>query len=233
MALHGWRRTHADFSAALGGPTVSDELPTVAPDLPGFGATPPPPNAWGSEDYAEAVADLINSLDGSTSQELVVVGHSLGGRVAVRLAARYPSLVRALVLTGAPVVRRPGGTSKPPLGFRTVRRLHRLGLAGDARLERARMRYGSADYRSAEGVMREVLVRLVNETYEETLAAIGCPVELVWGEEDEEVPVSVGEGIAERISQAVLTVCPATGHLLPTERPEELRAAVERAIAKG
>lgn len=229
VALHGWRRTHADFSAALGPAAPDGALPTVAPDLPGFGATPAPSGAWGSAEYAEAVARLIQSADGPGGP-VVVVGHSLGGRVAVTLAARHPGLVRALVLSGAPVVPRPGSSPRPPVAFRAFRVLRRFGLVGEDRIERARRRHGSVDYRSAEGVMREVLVRLVNESYEDALSALRCPVSLVWGEEDTEVPLPVAQAICERVPQAVLSVCRGAGHLTPLECPAEVRAAVERSL---
>jgi pimeloyl-ACP methyl ester carboxylesterase len=229
VALHGWRRTHGDFSAVLGPAAPGGELPTLAPDLPGFGATPAPPEAWGSAEYAEAVARLIRSEDGPL-RPAVVVGHSLGGRVAVTLAARHPELVGALVLTGAPLVARSGPRKRPPAAFRAARALHRMGLLGETRMERARRRHGSADYRAAVGVVREVLVRLVNETYVDSLSRIRCPVELVWGTEDTEVPFSVAEELCSLLPQATLTRCGGAGHLVPLERPEELRAAVERSL---
>jgi pimeloyl-ACP methyl ester carboxylesterase len=230
VALHGWRRTHADFLTALGPAAPDGALPVLAPDLPGFGATPAPPEVWGSLEYAEAVARLMESEDGPR-EPAVVVGHSLGGRVAAVLAARHSELVSGLVLTGAPLVSPLGRRPVPALAFRIMRALHRLGLAGEDRMERARRRHGSVDYRSAEGVMRKVLVRLVNETYSETLRALKCPVELVWGEKDTEVPVTVAEAIRESVPGAVLTVCQGAGHLTPVERPTEMREAVERALA--
>ena len=62
-------------------------------------------------------------------------------------------------------------------------------------LERARNRYGSADYVAAQGVMRQVLVRLLAERYDEQLSAMRCGVELVWGDDDAEVPVSVAAAV--------------------------------------
>ncbi len=232
IALHGWRRSHVDFSGVLGPLSPAGPLPAVAVDLPGFGATPPPPAAWGSDDYAAAVARLIEGADGPGGP-VVVLGHSLGGRVAVTLVARRPDLVKALVLTGAPLVPRMGVRSRPPAAFRVMRALARVGLLSEQRMERARRRHGSADYRLSEGVMREVLVRLVNETYDEDLASLRCPVELVWGEDDTETPLSVAEAIRARVPQAVLTACPGAGHLTPIECPVDLRAAVERALAAG
>ena len=249
LALHGWRRTHADFAPSLGpGParhpgasgTALVALRTVAPDLPGFGATPAPPRAWGSEEYAEAVAPLLETTGGrgtggpgaAPPPRAVVVGHSLGGRVAVRLAARRPDLVGALVLSGAPLVPR-AAPRRSPLAFRVARRLHRAGLVGEARMERARHRYGSADYRAATGVMRDVLVRLVNERYEDALSALRCPVELLWGDDDEEAPVQTAESLAAAIPGAHLEICAGAGHLVPLTAPLALRAAVERAAARA
>jgi len=232
LALHGWRRSHADFAAALGPGSPGDPPPTMAPDLPGFGATPEPPGPWGSPDYADAVAALLRSADGPDGP-VVVVGHSLGGRIAVRLAAAHPDLVGALVLTGAPLVR-VGGRRRPPVAYRLARAMHRVHLVGEGRMEKARRRHGSADYRAAEGVMRDVLVRLVNETYDDALGVLAdrrCPVELVWGDDDAEAPPAVARALAEALPQARVTWCPGAGHLTPLTAPAELRAAVRRALA--
>jgi pimeloyl-ACP methyl ester carboxylesterase len=228
VALHGWRRTHADFAPSLGPSARCGAMPTLAPDLPGFGATPEPPAVWGSVEYAEAVTPLLGDAPGP---EMVVVGHSLGGRVAVQLAARHPERVGALVLTGAPLLPRDGRVRRSPL-FRAARALHRFGIVGDEQMERVRRRHGSADYRAAHGVMRDVLVRLVNERYEDALAAIRCPVELVWGEDDAEVPVATAQALVSLVPTARLTVIPGAGHLTPLVAPDALRDAVERAFAR-
>jgi pimeloyl-ACP methyl ester carboxylesterase len=95
-------------------------------------------------------------------------------------------------------------------------------------METLRQRYGSPDYRAATGVMRQVLVRTVNETYDEQLRAVRCPVELVWGDDDAEVPVSVAETAAGLLVRPNLTVCRGAGHLVPLTAPDALRLAIER-----
>jgi pimeloyl-ACP methyl ester carboxylesterase len=222
VALHGWRRTHTDFDAVLAG------YPAAAPDLPGFGATPAPPAAWGSADYAAAVLPLCQE-----GPPVVLVGHSFGGKVAVALAAAHPDRVAALVLTGAPLLR-PAGQPRPrpSLAHRVARGLHRAGLLSDARMEARRQAGGSDDYRAAVGVMRDVLVRSIAEmddgTYRRELGGLTCPVELVWGERDTAAPPAVAHEAATLVGGATVTVVPGVGHHLPTEAPDALRAAIDR-----
>jgi pimeloyl-ACP methyl ester carboxylesterase len=164
---------------------------------------------------------------------VVVLGHSFGGRVAVELAVSRPEAVRALVLAGVPLVRRPGDRRRrPALAYRVGRTLHRRGVLGERRMEGLRQRYGSADYRAAQGVMRHVHVRAVNETYERQLAAIACPVELVWGDDDHDVPPDVARAASALLARATLTIVPGAGHLTPSTAPEALRAAVERHLPR-
>lgn len=225
LALHGWRRTHRDFDALVAGAGVP--LDAVAVDLPGFGATPEPPAPWGSPEYAEALVPVVEEM----ATPLVVLGHSFGGRVALHLAAARPDLVRALVLTGVPhLVASEAPIPRPPTGYRLVRRLHRVGLVGEARMEAARQRYGSPDYRAAQGVMRQVFVTTVQERYDQVLARLRCPVTLVWGEEDTEAPLAMASAALPLLAEGSLTVLPGIGHLTPTEAPSELRRAVEEAL---
>jgi pimeloyl-ACP methyl ester carboxylesterase len=220
LALHGWRRDHRDFNAVLGGEGYG-ELEALAVDLPGFGGTPPPEEPWGSARYAEAVAPVFHDM----APPVVLLGHSFGGRVALHLTLQHPETVGGVVLTAVPLLRL-GGSRRSPLGFRVARQLHRLGLVGETRMEAARQRYGSPDYRAASGIMRQVFVTLVQETYEDELSALSCPVVMVWGEEDTETPVAIGRRAAELPRRCRLEELPGVGHLTPLEAPGALRRAV-------
>jgi pimeloyl-ACP methyl ester carboxylesterase len=222
LALHGWRRTHADFAGVLGG---DDPLAALALDLPGFGSSPEPAEPGGAASYAAAVAPVLDGM----ADRIVVIGHSFGGRVAVHLAESHPHRVAGLVLTGVPLIRKAGPATKPALGFRVGRFLHRRGLLGDDRMEALRRKHGSADYAAASGVMRQVHVATVNESYEDQLRALSCPVEMVWGDDDTAAPLAVAEEAAALVpGGARLTVLPGAGHMTPQTAPAELRAAVER-----
>jgi pimeloyl-ACP methyl ester carboxylesterase len=218
LALHGWGRSHADFDPVLAaaGPGVA----AVGLDLCGFGATPPPPEAWGSPEYAEAVAAVFE--DSVLADRVTIVGHSFGGRIALHLGGLVPDRIERMVLTGVPLLDRADRRSQVPRPYRVARRLHRWGLLGDARMEALRQRHGSPDYRAATGVMRDVFVRVLHEDYRQAMAGIPCLADLVWGEADTETPLEMAQRAVGLFPSASLTVLDGIGHFVPTEAPDGL-----------
>ena len=225
--LHGWARRSADFRTCA--TMLADQgVASVALDLPGFGASPAPATPGGARHYAALIAPTLAQLgDGP----IVLVGHSFGGRVATVVAATHPEHVRAVVLTGVPLLRS-SVTSRPPWRYRVVRWLHGRGIIGDQRMERARQRYGSTDYRNASGVIRDVLVITVNESYDDELAEIRVPVAMVWGSGDTAAPVAMATRAASMLScPHTLEVLDGVGHMLPVEAPGALVTSVMKALA--
>jgi pimeloyl-ACP methyl ester carboxylesterase len=224
VGLHGWARSRADLTAAL------DGLNALAIDLPGFGVSPEPPTPWGSEAYAALIAEVLASLDGPQ----VLLGHSFGGRIAVKLAAWWPELVSGLVLSGVPLLRpEPARRVSPKWSFRIARWGSSHGIVSERLMEKVRQRYGSADYKRAKGVMRSILVRVVNESYENDLPRVTCPVELVWGSNDTTAPLAMVERACSLLPDARLEVIEGAGHMMPLTAPDALRRAVNRLVRAG
>jgi pimeloyl-ACP methyl ester carboxylesterase len=221
LALPGWERTHRDFENLL------RDFDAVALDLPGFGAAPAPAQAWTTAEYADHVAPVLDDM----GPRVVVVGHSFGGRVATHLAAAHADRIAALVLTGVPLIRADGGGTgrRAPLALRAAKALRRSGVVREEHVERLRQKHGSPDYRRATGVMRDVLVKAVNETYQDALAAFPGPIELIWGGDDDQAPVTVAEAARSHCAQPPnLVVLPGVGHFVPRDRPDALAAALAR-----
>jgi pimeloyl-ACP methyl ester carboxylesterase len=225
VALHGWGRDRHDFRDALSG------YRHLRADLPGFGLSPPPPAAWGAAAYAACLAAALDEC--GLPGPAVVVGHSFGGRVAVCLAAARPDLVSGLVLCGVPLLREPG-RGRPPLRYRLARSAARAHLLPARRFEAIRAARGSADYNAAAGVMREVLVTVVNESYDAELRAITAPAALLWGARDRAVPPAMA-GRARALLPGPVTaeVVDGAGHDVHLQAPARLTAMISAVLAAG
>jgi pimeloyl-ACP methyl ester carboxylesterase len=211
--LHGWGTDHRSFLRFLEG--LSGFYRVVAPDLPGFGGSGEPPSGWSVRDYAGFVADFLGSLGIS---ETIMIGHSFGGRVVIKLASGTGSIgiTKAVLVDSAGI--RPKGTLRGKLRscfYRAVKRVISLQAVSKKYpllLEEWRMRNGSADYRNATPRMRECLVKVVNEDLTRHLPDIECPTLLIWGEADRETPLSDARTMERLIPDAGLVVLKNAGH---------------------
>lgn len=211
LFLHGWGGTRESLRgiAAL----FQHEYCVHLFDLPGFGEAPPPPESWGTIEYADLVQQYI--LD-RVQAPVMLVGHSFGGRVSVRLASRRLPLVRDVVLIGVPGLPQPA-LSRQKLRRTGIRFLRRVLLAmkpivGDRGVRWHSERFGSKDYQNA-GALRSVLVRTVNEDLTESASNIACRVLLIWGQEDTEAPPWQARRYAELLgTRAVLMLLPHKDH---------------------
>ena len=220
LGLHGWGRSHEDLRAVLDGHNA------VSLDLPGFGASPPPPVGWTTLQYAEALDPVIDEMQ----RPVIIVAHSFGGRVAVHIAARRPAAVAGLVLSGVPLLHKHRGRAKPKPAFRVGKLLHKIGLLPDAKMEELRNKFGSDDYRNSHGVMREVFVSAVNESYEEVIGKVTCPVELVWGDVDTAAPPEIARRAEALFADARFTLVGGVDHFLPITHPIPMREALQRRV---
>ncbi len=81
-------------------PSLAEHARVLAIDLPGFGQSEPPAAAVSLDGFADATAELIGDLG---IERVVLVGHSMGGPIALRFASRHPNLAEAIVLVGGAV----------------------------------------------------------------------------------------------------------------------------------
>lgn len=234
LILHGWGSRGERWLPVAEGLAARGHA-VALPDFPGFGASPPPPAPWRVEDYACAIDEVVRALG---MRESLVVAHSFGARIAVRLAATGRAGIRAMLLTGAAGLR-PRLTWRRRLLSRSARAgaaifaLPPLRPAGDLARRALYRALGSMDYYLARGVMRETFKLVIEEDLADDMKAVGVPVYLLWGADDRSTPPEDGRRMAALMPSAVLEVVNGLGHALPHERPDLVAARAEELFARS
>lgn len=227
VLLHGWGGTR-DSLRGIG--TLFAQTHRVhLVDLPGFGEAPAPPPGWSTVEYADLVQEyLLERVSGP----VVLVGHSFGGRVSVRLAARRLDKIRGLVLMAVPGLpqSRFSRTRLRRTGIRWMRKVF-LAIApivGDRLLRWHTDTFASRDYLAA-GALRSLLVRVVNEDLTESARTIACPTLLLWGSDDRETPLWLAHRFQALLNgRSVLTVLPHKDHHIYTGTGAHLCGSIIR-----
>ncbi len=193
LLLHGWGQ-NIEMMRMLGDPFANRYRITIL-DLPGFGSSGEPKIAWDMTRYSDFLEEF-NQLVGI--EKPIIIGHSFGGRLAIRYSANHP--VEKVVLFGAPCIRI---QKKLPLHvkvLKTIKKMPFLNNFGDYM-----KRYiGSRDYKAASPIMRQTLVNVVNEDLSEYAKKIEEPTLLIWGENDTEAPISEASLLEKIMPDAAL-----------------------------
>lgn len=260
VVLHG--RRHVYRTAGAGEPVVlvhgitqdartwepmsgrlSERARLYAPDLPGHGGSENPPGDHSIAGYASSVRDLVLALG---LGRVTIVGHSLGGGVALQFAYQFPQLtgrlvlidsgglgtdvspvLRAAVLPGAgPVLRVLSSRPVTTLARHAGRWVRRLGGHGETDLREARRGIaGLADPDIRHAFLRTVRTSIglrgqrVSATDRLYLAA-NLPTLIVWGGEDPIIPIHHGREAHAAISGSRFEVIPGCGHFPHLDAPD-------------
>lgn len=202
ILLHGWGQNKEMMGQIF--THLKDRFRVFSIDFPGFGESGEPPEPWGVPEYEAFLASFIEAC-GIVCP--ILIGHSFGCRVAIRYAADHQDNVRKMVLTGAAGIR-----PKRGLDYHVRTGVYKTGkwllkVSGQKkRLEELQRNAGSADYRNTSGVMRGTFVKVVNDDVSPVLGQVVCPVLLIWGENDDAVPLWMGRKMEQEMKDAGLAV---------------------------
>lgn len=191
VLLHGWGQ-NVQMMKPLGDPLSKEHHITII-DLPGHGESEVPESVLTLYDYVEIVHELLKKLK---VKKPILVGHSFGGKISLIYASKYE--VEKLILFGAPFKKE---IQKLSLKTKILKSLKKV--PGLNKLEGwAKKHIGSTDYRNASPIMREIMVHHVNLDITEDVKKINAPTLLVWGTNDEAVPLERAYELEKLISNA-------------------------------
>ena len=199
VLLHGWGQ-NIEMMRPLGD-NFADKFRITILDLPGFGKSSEPNVAWTITDYSLFLEEFIKTLN---IKKPIIMGHSFGGRVAICYSARNP--IEKLVLFGSPCIRIQEKLSIKVKVLKKLKSLPGLNSFG----EYMKQFIGSRDYKNASPIMRQTLVNVVNEDLSKYAREIEEPTLLIWGENDDEAPVSDARELEKIMIDSALIVLPGT-----------------------
>jgi pimeloyl-ACP methyl ester carboxylesterase len=242
MLVHGLGGAAANWLALA--PLLLPGRRVVVPELPGHGGSEPLPAAPSLNTYADRLALLLD-------EPSAVVGHSLGGAIALRLAIRHPDRVRALVLAGSAGISSGSRRARYSLTITGLlkpgKRIapHRRRVGQSALLKTIVFgRWGASDPSALPAELAEAYLAgparhtdtvsaaraLMRDDPRVDLERVHCPTLLLWGARDNQLPIGDAFEYARRL-RAPLRAIADCGHLLIAERPDACADAVQEFLA--
>ena len=254
LMLHGLGATNASLMPAI--LDLARDHRVIAPDLPGHGMSEAPRWHYEPADFAHWVYAFLNRLD---VEQAVIVGNSLGGRVALETGLRYPESVSSLVLfcpsaafrklrQMVPAVRLiPPRLGRLPLPVNhgiVVRALrgmfadpHRLpDSSHDAAADEFAAVMRSADHRYAFfSALRQVYVEEAfgAQGFWDRLPHLAPPALFLWGREDRLVPAGFARHVESCLPEATSVILEDCGHVPQFEHPEITMRLVREFLETG
>ena len=213
VLLHGWGSNITLFDSMIN--LLSLKYKVVAMDMPGFGESEEPKEPWDVDGYVDFVLEFLKKYD---FKKVTLLGHSFGGRVIIKLCSReLPFEVEKVILVDSAGVK-PEKTASQKFKqsvYKATKKIYSSDafskLFPDA-LENLRRRNGSADYNAASPIMRQTLVKVVNEDLCHLMPNVKCPTLLIWGKNDDATPLSDGEKMEKLMPEAALVAFDNAGH---------------------
>ncbi len=213
--LHGWGQ-NIQMMEPIANP-LKNTHHLIIFDLPGFGESDEPTTSWTLDEYVEMIHTFIEEKD---LKNINLIGHSFGGKLSLLYASKYE--VNKLMLLASPYKVK---ITKPTLKQKMLKKAKEIpGLKNIA--EKMKNHIGSTDYKNASPIMKEVLVKHVNTDLTETAKKIKCPTFIIWGTNDEAVPISDAYELEKLIKDSGLSVYEGCTHYAYLERLGQTNAII-------
>jgi pimeloyl-ACP methyl ester carboxylesterase len=225
LFLHGWQDSLHTFDHLTD--LLSPGRRIVRLDLPGFGESESPDEAWDLDNYVQFVKNFSEKLD---IQVDTLVGHSFGGRIAIKGEATKHLQTQKMILIGS------AGIAKSRT-FRnlTLKLLVKIGglityvpplVFWREEIRKRMYRFVGSDYLGA-GALKSTFLKIISEDLSTSASKVTTPTLLVWGEDDAATPLSDGKLFAGLIPNSKLKVITGAGHFVHQERPREVAELIQ------
>lgn len=216
ILLHGWGQDVSSFWGVLGG--LKKDFTVWIVDLPGFGRSEYPKKDFEISDFADIIASFIEQ---NKINKAVLLGHSLGGNVSIKLAAKFPGLINKLILEDSSGIR-PKRSFFRFLIYPLSKIFKYLfpNILGIKDRVRHKIYWAlESDYLNA-GNLKGTLKNILSEDLTVELPKIIVETLVLWGEKDKAVKLKYGNIMYEMIPNSKIEIIEGAGHFPHLENPK-------------
>ena len=222
-------------------PALAENFHVIAFDLPGFGKSDKGSQHYTPTRYARLAQFLADHY--LQDKPYHIVGHSMGGAIALRFAAQQPLRFQRLVLIDAAGILHPLVITKYQAGSMMERasgveqtRGFAERLSGKLLEQVERLPISPTDIVNSAlgrdnvlsgGPEKIAALALASENFSYAISSVNAPTLILWGDNDQVVPMRTGKVLAARLRQARLEIIPDSGHVPMLEQTERLNALVK------
>lgn len=232
ILLHGWGASSDSLYSLFY--YFKKKYLVINLDLPGFGKSDAPNKSFDGEDYKNIILKFISNLK---LKNFTIIGHSFGGRIGIRIASENPFVLKGLILIDSAGIREKK-TNKQKIRESTFKILKKItlkifkGKKQEKILDYLRNIFGSTDYKIQKGIMRDTLVKVVNEDLTTYLKRINTKTLIVWGEKDKELPVKHAYLMHSLIKDSKLVIIKNAGHFPYLDNITKVLSSIESFLEK-
>lgn len=225
LILHGWGSNNGKWQK-VGELLAEKGIKVIIPDLPGFGDSQRPSMAWELDDYCEFITEFIKLLN---LEKFYILGHSFGGALAVKCSLKFPEKIDRLFLVGAACFRRTALRKKLFYVIAKVFKIFSF-FPGYSSFRKGFYKFivRKSDYPYAEGIMKDIYLKIIKEDLSDVLPGVQIPTVIIWGEKDDVTKIKDARLINEKIKGSRLEIIPGANHDLNTKAPKELSESIKQ-----
>lgn len=228
LILPGWGTTIDVYKLMI------NELSTYSTvyclDMPGFGKSTEPTTPWELNDYVNFIIKFIES---ENLTELNVIAHSNGGRILIKMLSNKSlnfNINRIILIGSAGIVKKKTILKRFKIKVfkigKKILMLKPFKMLFPNLITKWQNKFGSEDYKNASPILKQSMVKLINEDLKEYLPSINVPTLLIWGENDTETPITDAYIMEKEIPNAGLVKIPNASHYVFLEHPQYINKII-------
>ena len=228
LLLHGWGSDSSTFVGIE--PVLSNNFRVISLDLPGFGKTKEPSEGWDLASYCKFINHFLEKI--GVNHIYAVIGHSMGGRIALKAASTGVFGLDKIILIGSHGIKEES-KKKTFLSFIADigKALYMPPKVKEKAQNQFQRMFGSEDYQKASDIMKESFKQIIDEDLQEAAKNVTKPTLLIYGTLDTDTPPRFGETFNDLIQGSKLHIIAGAGHYTHLDAEDQVVQLITEHLA--